>query len=149
MLPLQQPTAEKRPRVNPLGAPSLVIPPKTDTLNTMLSYDEYEELMPDEADLVPFDEPVVYWNPIDPGSAIKPWPQLPMLSDSNGMIVCWNLAEEKAWRQKLAQYSGDNPDKWKGNGGTDGSYFFECETCHFKTTNPTVWTDHVRWWKHK
>jgi hypothetical protein len=144
MLPQMQRQEERRPKVGSPGSPSLVIPPKPDEVT--LTYDQYVDKMPSEEDLEPYAEPVIYWNPIDPGAYIKPWPQLGMMHDQNGKIICWNKAEEDAWRNKLAQYAGGNPDKWKGN---TGDYAFECETCHFITFNAIAWTDHVRYWKHK
>jgi hypothetical protein len=151
MLPLQSEQRERRPRVNPAGSPHLVIEQPRD--RGMVSYEDYENLLPAEEDLAPYgpDHPtqkstVWYWNPIAPGVYIKPWPQLAAFHDQNGMCVCTNAAEEDAWRAYLAQYSGGNPDKWKGD---TGDYEFECETCHFTTRNAVAWTDHVRAWKHK
>jgi hypothetical protein len=151
MLPQMPQQEERRPRTGSPGNANIVLPTRTDLVT--VSYDDYLSSLPAEEDLVPYGpehpevkEPVIYWNPIDPGSYIKPWPQIGMMHDQNGKIVASNRAEELAWRAKLAQYAGGNPDKWKGN---TGDYDFTCDTCHFSTRNAIAWTDHVRYWKHK
>lgn len=147
MLPMQQRQEERRPKVASPGSLNVVIP--DDPIQKTVTYDQYIELVPDDADLAPYEEPVILWNPIDPGSYIKPWPSLGMMHDQNGKVICKNKAEEDAWRAKLMQHTGGTPesvDKWKGN---TGDYNFVCETCHFETMNAIAWTDHVRFWKHK
>jgi hypothetical protein len=153
MLPMQQPQQERRPRATVAGSPNLVVDRPTGEVT--LAYEAYENLMPPEEDLVPFGPdhpehtaPVVLWNPFFPDAYIKPWPQLAAFHANNGKIVAVNNAELKAWTRYLEQYTNHVQMLIGEPLGTDG-FTFQCETCHFDTTNPVAWTDHVRWWKHK
>jgi hypothetical protein len=153
VLPMQQPQEERRPRVNVSGSPNLVVDRPIDTLQ--MSYEDYEQLVPPAEDLVPYGpdhptqkEPIIYWNPFFPDAYIKPWPQLAAFHAQNGKCFCTNDAERKAWERYLGQYT-NHVEMLRVTPAGTGDFTFECGTCHFETTNPVAWTDHIRWQKHK
>lgn len=147
MLPLQPRNRENRPLAGVKGTTHLIVPQRVDQVE--LSLEEYEESLPSEAELTPYETPVIYWNPFRPGVGIKPYPQLGTIHDDNGRIVCTNAAEEKAWRQFLDSFTGGNPDRLRDDRPADlAAYEFVCPVCHFRTTHPIAWNDHNVYWHH-
>ncbi len=115
----------------------------------------FEEDLPPDEDFAPYDEPVLYWEPWEPGIELQPWALLQAIPSSNkGQWICRNKVEEDAVRARLAPLTGGNPDKLKMTASekqamTDPELRTDCGTCQFQTTSNLAWNFHKAKWGHQ
>ena len=119
-----------------------------------LTYEEFEVAVPSAEAMQPFEKIKRYWEPFDPGMELKYLPSYPALASSrDGMWFCQNRYEDELVRQRLALFTGGNPDQLRVNDKDVAEAeklgeWMECMNCPFRTTSVTALKAHTRHWKH-